>query len=176
MNVEVIEEAGYESALRGLALNKFQPVDNMPRVAGKLAPMGNGHNKFLRQMKVWVEIQATIAWWAEFDTYKVGVVRQSSSTMHKPEGHFDYSDRVLPETKEAHTRAFQMYLEGDIDIATLKDNIPCGLLMTSVVSMNYENIRNIVKQRKNHRYRDWGVFCASIFRQLGHPEFLEDLF
>ena len=91
MRVRIISEHGYSEALFGLGLSHGvtsgeSPHDfniaRMERVALKLAGKGGGHDKFLRQIAVWLDITAPLYWWKEFDTYKVGTTAQSESTMH----------------------------------------------------------------------------------------------
>ena len=93
MQVKVIEEHGYDSALRGMSYS-FKDRAVEPEVwwegqreraekrAKLLAPKDAGHNKFLRQIELWIDIEASRAFWSEFDTYTVGVVRNSESSMH----------------------------------------------------------------------------------------------
>ena len=82
MNVTVLNEAGYQEALLGLSLSYEQSLDKMPAVAERLAQRDNGHNKFLESIVVWLDVIAPRYWWQEFDTYRIGVSKQSSSTMH----------------------------------------------------------------------------------------------
>ncbi len=81
LTVVKTEEAGYQSAMIGLAKSKKQPVENMPALAVKLAPKGLGHNKFLEAMVVWLDVRAPRYWWQEADTYRIST-KQSESTMH----------------------------------------------------------------------------------------------
>ena len=94
MKVVIRNEAGFEEAMYGLSLS-FRPreiefnewwtkerFDRMKKVSVKLKDKGADHAKFLRQMMIWVEVEAPRYFWSEFDTYKIGTVAQSESTMH----------------------------------------------------------------------------------------------
>jgi len=82
MKVKILDERGYDWALLGLSLSFEQDPADMPRVAQKLAFRGDGHNKFLESIVLWLDITAPRYWWQQFDTYRAGVSKQSASTMH----------------------------------------------------------------------------------------------
>jgi len=172
MHVKVMRESGFEEAMIGLSLNKFQPVENMPKVASKLANKGLGHDKFLRQLQVWLFISAPISWWVEMDTYKIATVRQSSSTMHKPSAHIEYHPFTRQVIRDEHKKVLEEFENGEVSIDVVKNNIPSGLIMKSVFSLNYATINNIIAQRSTHRLRDWKTFIKQLVPQLEHPEFL----
>ena len=81
MEVQKVEEAGFLSALKGLAHNKKQPVEKMASVAEKLAFSDGGHNKFLESIIVWLEVRGPRYFWQEADTFRLST-KQSESTMH----------------------------------------------------------------------------------------------
>lgn len=184
MQVKVIEEHGHDAALRGMAFSyKDRAIDTDEwwekqreralKRAPLLAPMDAGHNKFLRQIKLWVEIEACRAFWSEFDTYKVGTVANSESTMHT------LAKRgPLPEDFEegTHWRVIDtftdVWLSANGDINILKMNLPEGFLQRRMVTMNYGNLRNIIAQREGHRLKWWGVFIEAMRAQVQHPEYL----
>src|SRR5574343_1543653 len=103
MIVQVREEAGYENALLGLSLSFYDhaiPLDEFwndekfqraERRAKALAFKGGGHNKFLESIQVWIYVQAARSFWSEVDTYRVGMTKQSSSTMHTLDKRFTES-------------------------------------------------------------------------------------
>jgi hypothetical protein len=135
LDVIVLNEAGYQESLFGISLNKFQPTVNMPRVATRLAESTEGsHRKFLRQISVWLEIEAPAYWYAEMDTYRIGVTRNSSSTMHKPAEHITLIKGCTDKTKAAFLDARRMYLDCLITIQEYKANIPMGIVLSSVVA------------------------------------------
>lgn len=184
MQVKVIEEHGHDAALRGMAFSyKDRAIDadewwekqreRALKRAPLLAPMDAGHNKFLRQIKLWVEIEACRAFWSEFDTYKVGTVANSESTMHTlakrgplPE---DFEEGTHWRVIDAFT---DVWLGAKGDINTLKMNLPEGFLQRRMVTMNYGNLRNIIAQREGHRLKWWGVFIEAMRAQVQHPEYL----
>lgn len=81
MKVQIIEEHGYSSALLGLSLSYNQDPAHMAAVAEKLRFKGEGHNKSLETIVVWMDIDAARYFWQQFDTYRIGVAEQSESTI-----------------------------------------------------------------------------------------------
>lgn len=129
----------------------------------KLIKAGSEHRKFLRQIFVSVDITAPRYWWTEFDTYKVGVTRNSCSTMHKlsttPITYdcFEHSDLVLvglPETLEELRKEY-LNTKNPAFFLKLKANLPESWLQKATVTMNYENILNMMSQRRHHRLTEW---------------------
>ena len=95
MKVDVLKVDGIEEALLGMGLSYGLTSDKKirclkdPKLAARLtkicvkcAQRGNGEDKFLRMIQIWADVTAPRFWWAEFDTYKVGTVALSESTMH----------------------------------------------------------------------------------------------
>ena len=184
MYVEILKEEGHELALRGMAYSYRDREEDINQWweakkerayerAPKLAPLGAGHNKFLRQIILWIDIEAPRSFWSEFDTYKVGTVAQSESTMHKlakrPPQYSDFEEGTTVATMDCFISQWDE-LKGDI--TRLKENLPEGYLQRRLVSMNYENLRNIINQRTNHRYQRWGTFINQIIIQCEYPEYL----
>lgn len=185
MNLTVLFETEHELALRGMAYSfkdRAEPVeqwwkekkDRAIKRAPLLAPMDGGHNKFIRQIIVYLDIEAPRCWWSEFDTYKVGTVAQSESTMHtlskRPPTYEDFEEGTTKTTMDCFIAQWAD-LKGDI--TKLKENLPEGYLQRRLVTMNYDNIRNIISQRKDHRYKRWNPFINQLISQLKHPEYLE---
>ena len=184
MKVKILKEEGYDLALRGMAYSyKDRALD--PDVwwegqreraqarAPKLAPMDAGHNKFLRQMMLWIDVEAPRCWWSEFDTYKVGTVASSESTMHTLSKRAPTLDDFEKGTDSLLIDAFIcVWQEAKGDITTLKMNLPEGFLQRRLVTMNYANLRNIIAQREGHRLKQWAIFIDEVRRQVQHPEFL----
>jgi len=177
MKVEVLEEAGYQWAMEGIALSYLEDVERMPKVALGLVKKGEPHCKFLRQMKVWVRITGPWYWWKHMQTYNVGADWpdfQSSSTMHKllsrklTQDDFEHSIvGVVLNTVNA------FIAQGNLELASL--HLPGGFLYTRILCMNYSAIRNVVRQRHDHRLPEWHTFIDLFLPQLQHPEFLQDL-
>lgn len=185
MQVQIIEEHGHEMALRGMAYSYHDraiPVDEWwsgqgsktYRRAAKLAHMDGGHNKFLESITVWIDIEASRAFWSEFDTYRVGTTKQSESTMHtlskRPPNAGDFEEGTHPAMIQLFT---QLWADTKHDINQLKMNLPEGFLQRRMVCTNYKVLRNILAQREGHRLKWWTVFCEEIRNQARHHELLE---
>jgi len=167
MKIEILRVAGIEEALLGLALNKLQPFENMGEVADKLCKAKEGsHKKFLRQIQVWLKIEAPFYWWCEFDTYKIGVTRNSSSIMHKPASHLAFDKRTDKKMIALYSSIIELYKKGKIDINVVKANTPSGVYYQSIVNLNYQSLQTIYKDRKNHRLADWKEFCKYLEENL----------
>lgn len=174
MKIKVLREAGYEEALLGLSLSYNQPIENMPRVASKLFNKEDGHNKFLESIVVWLDITAPRYWWQQYDTYRVGITKQSESTMHtilrRELIQSDFEDDIFPETL-----SFLNFLIRNDYFTRLKNELPEGFLQRRVVKMNYKNIRHIIRQRIEHKLPQWSTFISGLYTQLEHTEFIKDL-
>ena len=151
--------------------------DNDIALATKLAKAGSDHRKFLRQVFVSMDITAPLYWWKEFDTYKVGTVANSTSTMHKihskPFTREDFSYDRMDEGGLRMLDAVVAYLEEERlrFIENKEDRTPwhniIQMLPTSynqmrTVTMNYENLINIYYARRNHKLAEWHTLCAWI--------------
>lgn len=149
-------------------------------LAQKLIKAGSEHRKFLRQIFVSVDITAPLYWWKEFDTYKVGTVANSTSTMHKlastsiTRDCFEMDDyAVRPVDERSNTEwLWGMLIEKLEFLRTMynetKDKgywksliilLPESWLQTRTVTMNYENLMNMHHHRKNHKLTEWHKFC-----------------
>ena len=148
-------------------------------LAQRLIRAGGEHRKFMRQIFVSVDITAPLYWWKEFDTYKVGTVANSTSTMHKLTSQpittdcfetDDYNDVICDNGElifEVATCWFELidtleqlrqtYLKTK-DKRVWKELIrllPESWLQTRTITINYENIFNMIKQRSNHKLNEW---------------------
>ncbi|MGI5893606.1 MAG: hypothetical protein ACOX6P_03330 [Candidatus Merdivicinus sp.] len=145
-------------------------------LAMRLTRAGSDDRKFLRQIFVSVDITGPLYWWKEFDTYKVGTVANSTSTMHKlhakPIERGDFStDQMSPETI-AHMDQIVEWLESlrknfveTRDKAVWYDLIqllPSSYNQMRTCTLNYENLINIYHARKNHKLEEWHVLCRWI--------------
>ncbi len=185
MQVKILQEAGYEWACMGMAYSykdRKEPRqewwekhrDRAFSRAVKLHDKDGGHNKFLESIQVWIDIEATRSFWQEFDTYRVGMSKQSESTMHtlnkrRPE-YDDFESYVTVEMIEAYQAVWDIYKGMKDEIMYLKENLPEGFLQRRVVNTNYKTLRNLVMQRSNHRYIWWRELVAELKTQLEHPE------
>ena len=140
----------------------------------RLAVSGSDHRKFLRQVFVTVDITAPLYWWKEFDTYKVGTVANSCSTMHKIHakafGRDDFSHDRLDEGGLALLDATVAYLEAERQkfLANKEDRqpwhnmiqmLPSSYNQMRTVTLNYENLINIYYARRNHKLAEWHTLC-----------------
>jgi hypothetical protein len=202
IKVENIETWGFKHAIRGMRnpMNSWDKSDtiygeyygvdnngkeiitpyNPPQIGQndlalmrRLCKAGEPHRKFLRQVFVSMDITAPLYWWKEFDTYKVGTVANSCSTMHK-----------------IHAKKFELddfsheHLNDDVIEKPFKDIIDClnffrvlyiqhknkddwwqmiQLLPSSynqkrTISMNYENVVNMIEYRTGHKLDEWNEF------------------
>ncbi len=149
-------------------------------LAQRLIKGGSEHRKFMRQIMVSVDITAPLYWWKEEDTYKVGTTANSTSTMHKLSSTpiemicFETDDmKGLPEPEdEAFMIDFTETLIASLEYLRsryLETNdkrywkelirwLPESWLQTRTVTLNYENLRNMYLQRRNHKLSEWHVF------------------
>ena len=144
----------------------------------KLRNAGTDHRKFMRMITVYVDITAPLYWWKEFDTYKVGTVANSCSTMHKiHEKEFTLEDfsteHLYPEVREAFENTIIKYLnEARKTYNFLSDTpgkkdvwwqmiqvLPSSYNQKRTVMLNYEVLANIYKSRRNHKLDEWHTFC-----------------
>lgn len=147
---------------------------------------GSPNSKFLRMIHCQICVTAPIYWWKEMDTYKIGTVRNSSSTMHKLANtpitidcfemdDFADSDEESNDynlyTKSVwsklieHLEALRKEFNETKDKRYWKELIrllPESWLQTSVLDFNYETLRNIYAWRKNHKLTEWHQFCKVI--------------
>ena len=142
-------------------------------LAKKLSKAGNDHAKFLRMINVTCDITAPLYWYKEYDTYKVGTTANSCSTMHK----IHSKEFVLDDfsTEHLHRLAYstlenvvydlnyyrELYLKSKSkdywwDMIQL---LPSSYNQLRTVTMNYEVLANIIRQRKNHKLNEWLEFC-----------------
>ena len=145
------------------------------------------HAKFLRHATVNCLVQAPILWWIEFDTYKVGVTRTSTSTMHTLlSNKLDVSDLdiTLLDNMQPVIRQLLSELIKDINklvelnknnselLLAVKSILPCSFVYRSYITMSYEALRNMYHDRKNHRLPYWKVFLDSFKDLEGWKEYV----
>ena len=226
IKLEKTEVVGWEAAIRGMRnpMNSWDKSDSRysclcmddkrdcpvePYIVGpndlelmmKLRNAGTDHRKFMRMIVVYLDITAPLYWWKEFDTYKVGTVANSCSTMHKiADKEFTIEDfscelltkgsiAVLEDTINALNEARVWYLSCDYMSEKDRENFDPGitckkdlwwqmiqLLPSSynqrrTVMLNYEVLANIYKSRKNHKLDEWIDFCKWI-EGLPYPELI----
>lgn len=154
-------------------LFEFVLGENDSKLATKLCKAGSDHRKFMRQILVSVDITAPLYWWKEFDTYKIGTVANSQSTMHKIHSKpFETSDFSV-EDMTMNSRLFMVMLVNELESLRLdyietKDKcywrdmiqlLPSSYNQMRTVTMNYENLINMYKARNNHKLTEWHALC-----------------
>jgi hypothetical protein len=166
--------------------HSFQIGKNDYELMMKLANGGPVHGKFRRMIIVYVDITAPLYWWKEFDTYKVGTVANSCSTMHKIHAkRFEMSDfstdHLLPAsfkclgfTVKTLNEARNLYLEYDDSNSEYEGHnkkdywwqmiqlLPSSYNQKRTVMLNYEVLAGIYEHRKNHKLDEWRNFCQWI--------------
>lgn len=199
IKIENVDVYGFEAAIRGMRnpLNSWAKSDSVTKerfcydtekvidefYIGKndlklmknLVSAGTNHSKFMRMITVTLDITAPMYWWKNFDTYKVGTVRNSTSTMytiHKKEFTLDdFSHEHL--YKELNTlkvaiiglnAARERYLKSKdkADWWEIIQMLPSSYNQRSTVQLNYAVLRNIYHSRKAHKLDEWRDFCKWI--------------
>ncbi len=145
-------------------------------LAQRLCRAGSDHRKFIRQIMVSVDITAPLYWWKEYDTYKVGTVANSTSTMHKihskPFELADFSCDQLSESAIVQLQSLVAFLEHTrLRFVETKDKqywydliqlLPSSYNQMRTCTLNYETLRNIYHARKTHKLAEWHVLCTWI--------------
>lgn len=201
---EKAEVVGWESAIRGMRnpMNSWDKSDtvfgtywgeidghkcfddsdftisqNDLKLMKTLCRAGTDHRKFMRMITVYVDITAPLYWWKEFDTYKIGTVANSCSTMHKiTEKEFTLDDFSIEHLNknviDKHFRDTINCLNFFRDLYNLnkdKDDwwqiiqlLPSSYNQKRTIMLNYEVLTNIYHSRKNHKLNEWKHFCSWI--------------
>ncbi len=142
-------------------------------LAHRLAVSGSDHRKYLRMVFVSVDITAPLYWWKEYDTYKIGTVANSTSTMHKihaaPFSRADFSCERMSESALACLDTVIACLEdARLHFNETKEKsywndmiqlLPSSYNQMRTCTMNYENLINMYYARKNHKLDEWHIFC-----------------
>ena len=200
IKIENTEVVGWEAAIRGMRnpMNSWDKSDtkyydeyyeykyedcpdigpNDLDLMKRLQNAGTDHRKFMRMIVVYADLTGPLYWWKEFDTYKVGTVANSCSTMHKIAAKEFTSDDFSCEHLNCNNKAFLYSLIDLLNEAREEYNLDSGkakspwwqmiqLLPSSynqkrTVMLNYEVLANIYKSRKNHKLDEWRIFCEWI--------------
>ena len=206
LKVENIDVWGFEHAIRGMRnpLNSWDKSDSRYIAVGehyedikyvigendlglmkRLYKAGPEHRKYLRQIFVSMDITAPLYWWKEFDTYKVGTVANSCSTMHKiaakefelddfsHEHLIGISEAVMIEICRVLNAWRNLYLESKdkSDWLQMIQLLPSSYNQKRTITMNYENVLSMIKQRTGHKLTEWEDFCII----LKHLPYIEDI-
>lgn len=181
----------------------FNLNENDHSLMQRLSNAGTEHRKYMRMMPVYVRITAPLYWWKEFDTYKVGTVANSCSTMHKiaekeftledfstEHLYFDDNKPILAEEwgnyridGNGHIcltinllnywRKKYLKTKSKTDWWQMIQLLPSSYNQTRNVMLNYEVLANIYRQRKNHKLDEWREFCKWI-ESLPYSELIVD--
>ena len=208
---ENTQVTGWESAIRGMRnpMNSWDKSDtcfvligeNDLKLMKNLIEAGSDHSKFMRMITVTVDIIAPLYWWKEFDTYKVGTVRNSCSTMHKIHakefdlddfsyehlGEFDWHDtrgnyctwstiNQLKAIIRTLNWCRKKYLETNDKNYwwQMIQLLPSSYNQRATVQLNYQVLRNMYHARKNHKLDEWrGGFCEWV-RSLPYSELITE--
>ena len=189
LKVERTSVMNFENAIRGARnpMNSWAKMDssydeegnfvfgeNDIDLAKRLAKAGSDHRKFLRQIFVSVDITAPLYWWKEFDTYKVGTVANSCSTMHKihtkPFCRDDFSHDRMTDDALAALDSLIEFLEGERQkfVGNKEEKshwhnmiqlLPSSFNQMRTVTLNYENLIGIYYARRTHKLAEWHTLC-----------------
>ena len=216
IKIENVDVFGWESAIRGMRnpMNSWEKSDsglcndkltecenyvdcklmggfcvgnNDLKLMQSLVKAGSDHSKFMRMINVTLDITAPLYWWKEFDTYKVGTVRNSCSTMHKiadkeftlddfsyehliPEA-VEFLEEIILNLNDIRTlyNEYDEYIDRNPKIKSKKhcwwqmiQLLPSSYNQRATVQLNYAVLRNMYHSRKNHKLDEWRDFCKWI--------------
>lgn len=194
IKIDNTEVFGWEAAIRGMRnpMNSWDKSDsifnasysstgiwlgaNDIKLMKSLSKAGTDHSKFLRMINVTVDLTSHHSWWAEFDTYKVGTVRNSCSKMHKIHvKEFVVDDFSTEGIEECGGRTVEVFLCVMNELERLRklfnethekkywraiiELLPMGYNLKATVQLNYQVLKNMYHARKNHKLDEWVDFC-----------------
>lgn len=208
IKIEHVETFGWETAVRGMRnpLNSWERADSSSlkdyegysigyvvgpddkRLMKSLVKAGTDHSKFMRMLGIGMDITSHQIWWAEFDTYKVGTVRNSCSKMHTihiksfEPGDFSHEgiDEVGGTTKLQfmntlaeleHLRVLFNETKEKKYWRAIIELLPSGYNMRATVTLNYAVARNQYHARKNHKLDEWHDYCKML-EALPHSDLI----
>ena len=199
IKIENIDVYGFETAIRGARnpMNswdridsgynngKFEIGENDYKLLKNLTIAGPEHRKWNRMVTVTMDITAPLYWWKEYDTYKVGTVANSCSTMHKIQA----KEFELDDFSHEHLGLYPKWLLSEV-ISKLNENregfnktkdkdywwnmiqlLPTSYNQKRTVHLNYEVLGTIYHQRRHHKLDEWVEFCDTI-KTLPYSEFI----
>ena len=199
IKIENMDVYGWEAAIRGARnpMNswdrmdtcynngEFEIGDNDYDLLRRLTIAGPEHRKWNRMVTVSMDITAPLYWWKEYDTYKVGTVANSCSTMHKIQA----KEFELDDFSHEHLEEYPKWLLSEViselnknreDFNKTKDKdywwqmiqlLPTSYNQKRTVHLNYEVLGTIYHQRRHHKLDEWVEFCNTI-KRLPYSEFI----
>lgn len=200
IKIDKVEVVGWEHAIRGMRnpLNSWKVSDtvmslelrqgaehgkiyaqigeNDLNLMKRLANAGTDHAKYRRMITVYADLVAPLYWWKEYDTYKVGTVANSCSTMHKIQAKEftldDFSNEQLDYTSKCMLKDIISVLNKNRELfINTKDKqywwnmiqlLPTSYNQKRTVQLNYEVLRNMYHSRRSHKLDEWREFCKWI--------------
>ena len=199
IKIENVDVYGFETAIRGARnpMNswdrmdsgynngKFEIGENDYDLLRRLTIAGPEHRKWNRMVTVTMDITAPLYWWKEYDTYKVGTVANSCSTMHKIQA----KEFTLDDFSHEHLEEYPKWLLSEV-ISELNENredfnrtkdkdywwqmiqlLPTSYNQKRTVHLNYEVLGSMYHQRRHHKLTEWLEFCDTI-KTLPYSEFI----
>lgn len=196
MEINLIEVSGFEASMMAMRLPmksgsksdgywdfsadpEYMVGDNDYELSMKLIRAGTDHRKHIRLIDAWIEIDAPLYWWKEFDTYRFGVDKVSESTMHTLKKHeissedFDLGEYNDNPVVQNFIDFLERHRKAD-DIDDLSKILPQSYRQKRICKVSYEALRNMYHARKNHRLPEWREFCEWITEELPYPEFITE--
>lgn len=182
MRTTILSKYGFHEVLLGMGLSHGETSGttslwdihddaSLKERALKLAGLGKGHDKFLRTIVVTLDITTPPYWWKQFDTYKVGTVAQSESTMHtltkNPLTPEMFESRLFPDL----VRSLNVVDKQD-GFEILNHCLPQSSLQRRIVQTNCTVLANITAQRTRHKLPEWKTFIESVLWGMQRPELL----
>ena len=212
IKIENVDTYGWEAAIRGMRnpMNSWDKSDTVFALHGNhekecfeisaeigpndlklmktLANAGNDHGKFLRMINVTLDLVCHHTWWGEFDTYKIGTIRNSCSKMHKIHiKEFVKDDFSTEGIDECGGRTVEVFGIVKDELERLRnlfnetrekkywraiiELLPMGYNIRATVQLNYAVLKNMYHARKNHKLQEWHTFCDWI-RSLPYSELI----
>lgn len=202
IKMETIDVFGWEAAIHGMRnpLNSWDKSDsdfdlfmnsdfhqfvigeNDLKLMNKLSKTGDDHGKFLRMINVQMNITAPLYWWKEFDTYKVGTVANSCSTMHT----IHHKEFTLDDFSHEHLMDWSLY-EKTIEVLNsyrekynktndkkfwyhIIQTLPSSYNQKRTVQLNYQVLKTMYFARNRHKLDEWRDFCEFIKKDLPYFE------
>ena len=181
-------DSGYmvDEKLDGVQFSYFKIGEKDMKLCKNLIKAGSPDRKFLRMIHVQADVIAPLYWWKEYDTYKVGTVANSCSTMHTIHKRdltlddFSYEHLIpvaldcLNETIKTINTARQFVVEMKLkeDWWQMIQLLPSSFNQMRTIDLNYENLLSIYRQRKGHKLDEWREFCKWIETLPYMKEFL----
>lgn len=187
IKIEKTEVFGFGAAMRGMrnpweshakADTFCETIGPKDMALAKKLMRSSEERKFMRFIHVWYDLTLPLHTWAQFDTYKMGVVRNSCSTMNslavdrinkmtrylRKEDFYqdDVSYHAISELNTLAAQWKENKEERDKILLSMKNRLPSGYMLKSTVNSNYEMLLNVYYQRKNHRLETWQTICKWI--------------